>query len=944
MNNFIPGQRWISDAEPQLGLGTILSVEHRTVSVHFLSTEDIRTYARQNAPLSRVAFSAGDKIKSHEGWQLTVESVEETDGLLTYYGPNEQGEFSQLPEAHLDHAIQLNRPAERLMAGQIDNSQWFGLRYQSWQQLNRLAHSELYGLLGARTSLIPHQLYIAHEVANRYAPRVLLADEVGLGKTIEAGLILHHQLLTERARRVLIVVPEALVHQWLVEMLRRFNLYFSIFNEERCAAIEEHSADINPFETEQLVLCHLGFLQDNHQRLKQAVDAGWDLLVVDEAHHLQWSEQESSPEYDTVELLAAHTRGVLLLTATPEQLGKASHFARLRLLDPERFPSYQKFIEEEQYFQPIAELVEQLLSDEPLDTDKLQNLQQSFADPRLNEKIQQLIENDNTDNRHQLVNDLLDRHGTGRVLFRNTRSAIQGFPERHCHPRALPLPDEYATLKTGNIQSQLCPETAYQKNWLAIDPRVDFVIETLKQNHPHKVLIICAHASTALQLAEHLSRKAGIHAGVFHEQLSIVERDKTAAYFADMEDGCQALVCSEIGSEGRNFQFAHQLILFDLPFNPDLLEQRIGRLDRIGQTQSIQIHVPYLQSSAQEVMFNWYHKGLNAFEQTCPAAHNVFVQTREALASALQSPQKNYTALIAHSHQLHQQLDAAMQQGRDRLLEYNSCRPDVSQQLQEDALHHDQHNFIADYMEQVFDAFGVNNEAQSDHRFILSPGNHMLGHFPGLSDDGMTITYKRNLALSHEDIHFLSWEHPMVIHAMDMITSSEMGNTAVSALPYQNLSAGSLLLECLFVLEAPSSENIQTRRYLPPTTIRLLLDEKGRDHHSQLSHAHIHHNETPVDAETASMIIKAKQQECRQMINTAEQQAGQQQKQIIDTAMDNIQQSLQKEINRLESLIKMNPSVRQDEIQYFRKQKKQLEQALQSASLRLDAVKVIVTT
>ena len=231
MQDFIPGQRWISSAELHMGLGTVMKVEHRTVTLLFLATGEIRTYAKQTAPLSRVTFAPGDTVLDHEGRGLIVGSVTEQDGLLTYAGTDEDGQAAQLNEGQLNNFIQLNRPTERLFSGQIDKDAWFELRYQSLQQLNRLAHSDLYGLTGCRTSLIPHQLYIAHEVANRYAPRVLLADEVGLGKTIEAGLILHHQLLTERARRILIVVPESLLHQWLVEMLRRFNLYFSIFDE-----------------------------------------------------------------------------------------------------------------------------------------------------------------------------------------------------------------------------------------------------------------------------------------------------------------------------------------------------------------------------------------------------------------------------------------------------------------------------------------------------------------------------------------------------------------------------------------------------------------------------------------------------------------------------------------------------------------------------------------
>src|SRR5690606_39161327 len=177
---------------------------------------------------------------------------------------------------------------------------------------------------------------IASEVAERHAPRVLLADEVGLGKTIEAGLIIHQQLLTGRAGRVLILVPDSLIHQWLVEMLRRFNLHFTILDAERCAALapsfddEEDDGragdgDINPFESAQLVLCGLAFLVDDPARQQQARDAGWDLLVVDEAHHLRWAEGAASPAYACVEALAAQVPGLLLLTATPEQLGLESH-------------------------------------------------------------------------------------------------------------------------------------------------------------------------------------------------------------------------------------------------------------------------------------------------------------------------------------------------------------------------------------------------------------------------------------------------------------------------------------------------------------------------------------------------------------------------------------------------------------------------------------------
>lgn len=114
----------------------------------------------------------------------------------------------------------------------------------------------------------------------------------------------------------------------------------------------------------------------------------------------------------------------------------------------------------------------------------------------------------------------------------------------------------------------------------------------LTSHRSQKVLVICAKAATALQLEQVLREREGIRAAVFHEGMSIIERDRAAARFAEEDTGAQVLLCSEIGSEGRNFQFASNLVMFDLPFNPDLLEQRIGRLDRIGRAHDIQIHVP----------------------------------------------------------------------------------------------------------------------------------------------------------------------------------------------------------------------------------------------------------------------------------------------------------------------------------------------------------------
>ncbi len=967
MTEFIPGQRWISYAELQLGLGTVLSSEARTVSIVFISTGETRRYARQSAPLTRVVFTAGDRIRSHEGWSLTVDSVTEQDGLLTYSGRCDDGHPAVLEEGQLDSLTQLNRPAERLFTGQVDSDKWFELRYQTLLHVNRLAHLDLRGLTGGRTSLIPHQLYIAHEVANRYAPRVLLADEVGLGKTIEAGLILHQQLLTERARRVLIVVPESLLHQWLVEMLRRFNLYFSILDEDRCQALATSSDQENPFQNAQLVLCTLEFLVAEPARFQQALAGEWDLLVVDEAHHLQWSPQGANPEYRLIEQLATDTPGVLLLTATPEQLGQASHFARLRLLDPARFPDLETFVEEETAYEPIAQAVEALLGDQPLDAAQCHTLLGTLGEADNRALLDAVLKQDSSgpDNdaaRLELVEHLLDRHGTGRVLFRNTRSAVQGFPERRVSAFPLDLPTGYADCLaafqasgTAEPQLLLCPELLYaatqhhdQPHWTRIDPRTEWLAAQLGKLRPAKVLVITASAETAMDLAESLRSSAGIHAAVFHEGLSIVERDRAAAYFADLEFGTQVLVCSEIGSEGRNFQFAHHLILFDLPLNPDLLEQRIGRLDRIGQTSTIHIHVPYLENSAQAIMYHWYQQGLGAFEHTCPAGHSVFVMVEATLLEALHQIDtgiEDLDALIGTTRQLHRDMRAALQRGRDRLLEYNSCRPRVAETLRERALEQDRESGLPDYLERIFDCFGIDSEVHCEDSLIIRPGDHMHGgSFPGLNPEGMTMTLLRDTALANEDMQFINWEHPLVTGAMDRVLGSELGNTAVATIRYPGTKPGSLLVECLYTLEGTASEQLQAGRYLPPTSVRVVIDQHGNDHDGKLSHAAISKTRESVPVETAARIIRRYAGQLRAMLDAGEQRAGEQAPGIVAAAHGRIQQTLLGEINRLEALRQVNPNVREAEIRFLESQWKALTEALEAAHLRLDALRVLITT
>ncbi|MGR6770581.1 RNA polymerase-associated protein RapA [Pectobacterium brasiliense] len=963
---FTLGQRWISDTESELGLGTVVAVDTRMITLLFPASGENRLYSRSDAPITRVMFNPGDTVTSHEGWQLKVDDVREEKGLLVYCGQRLDDETSaELREVFLDSKLTFNKPQDRLFAGQIDRMDRFALRYRARKHQNEQALQQWGGLRGMRASLIPHQLHIAHEVGQRHAPRVLLADEVGLGKTIEAGMIIHQQLLAGRASRVLIVVPETLQHQWLVEMLRRFNLLFSLFDDERYAEAKLDSS--NPFETEQLVICSLGFVQRSAQRFAQLVNADWDLLVVDEAHHLVWSEESPSPEYQAIETLARATPAVLLLTATPEQLGQQSHFARLRLLDPNRFHDYQEFVAEQQQYRPVADAVTLLLAGEKAQTAELNALSDLLGEQDI-EPLLKAINSDSDDNqkaRQELITMLMDRHGTSRVLFRNTRQGVKGFPQRILHQIRLPLPAQYQTaIKVSGIMNankalevrardMLYPEQIYQQlegddaTWWNFDPRVEWLLNYLTAHRDEKVLVICAQAATALQLEQVLRTREAIRAAVFHEGLSILERDRAAAYFASEEEGAQVLICSEIGSEGRNFQFASHLVMFDLPFNPDLLEQRIGRLDRIGQAKEIQIMVPYLESTAQALLVRWYHEGLDAFEHTCPTGRTIYDAHHTQLIERLTTvgEQQGLDEFIHVCRQQHDSLKQQLEQGRDRLLEMHSNGGEQAQLLAQAIAEQDNDVNLVTFALNLFDIVGINQEDRSDNLIILTPSDHMLvPDFPGLPQDGCTITFDRDQALSREDAQFISWEHPLIRNGLDLVLSGDTGSCAVSLLKNKALPVGTLLAELVYVVEAQAPKHLQLTRFLPPTPVRLLMDRKGTNLAAQVEFESFNRQLNAVNRHTSSKLVNAVQPDVHAMLQQAEALVETQARQLIAEAQEQADLQLRRELERLEALKAVNPNIREDELAALENQREQVLSNLHEANWRLDAIRLVVVT
>lgn len=932
----------MSETEPELGLGTVQSVTHRVVTLAFAAAGETRAYALDSAPLRRVRFRPGDRVQTRTQSALLVESLTERNGLVYYHGA-----AGQTCETELNDTLTFNRPEERLLNGLADAPSVFDLRFAALRHQHRRRRSPVRGFMGGRIDLLPHQLYLAAEVAGRLTPRVLLADEVGLGKTIEACLILHRLLQTGRVRRALILVPEPLIHQWFVELLRRFNLWFHLFDEERCAAIEAHQPDTNPFLDDQLVLCGIALLAGSERRRQQALAAGWDIVVVDEAHHLGWSPESVSAEYALVEALARQTPGLLLLTATPEQLGMASHFARLRLLDPDRYRDLTTFIQEAEHYRAVAGLAGKVLGRQQFNAEEATLLAEILKTdaPAVQNKLERIAAGDAV-LREQLLGELVDQHGPGRVMFRNTRAAMKGFPQRTVHLQPLTasagatrlldaLADEFAA-DTGD--STFDPDFRQ-------DPRLDWLVDFLRREPQAKVLLICRTQAKVAAIDASLRQQLSLKVALFHEGLPLVQRDRNAAWFAE-EDGARLLLCSEIGGEGRNFQFAHHLVLFDLPFDPELLEQRIGRLDRIGRTAEIHVHVPFTTGSSQEGLARWLDEGLNAFarnlrrgrellERFGPRVHDLAQDFHETQASA----RTELEQLIAETRHAAGELTARLEQGRDRLLELNSFRPAGADPIVQEIRRQDADRSLDNFLLTVFDHYNLQVEELWPRTYRLGSAGVFADSFPGLPAEGLTVTADRQRALAREDWQFLSWDHPLVTGALDLLLGSEQGNSSVAHWPDQRVRG--LYLEAVFVLECIAPPELHVDRFLPPTPIRVLVDHTGKDESATWDAEGFSRRLQAGDVHALLDLPGLRDDVLPELVEHADTLANQRVPVLVAQALAQVNGQLGREITRLAALQRVNPNVRPEEVAALVRQQTALVEHVRAARIRLDAVRLI---
>ncbi len=456
---------------------------------------------------------------------------------------------------------------ERLALGELDDVEDFITRMNVLHLLGLREADGLGSFLGGRVRLFPHQLHVAERASATDPVRWLLADEVGLGKTIEASLILNRLVHAGKVTRCLVVVPDSLTVQWLGELWRKYHQVFTLLDSERLGDVaRDFGDDFNPFELHRRTVISLEMLIARPHLTEQAVKAGIDLLVVDEAQRLRRPPgHPGEPAWRAVAPIANLGRHVLLLSATPLEDDAHGFFRLLQLLRPHEFPEGVSFEDRLASGTPLPACTSSTRRSDIGGLPPRVGIPIGLTDPKsatLRDAIERAVRSS------PAANEVAERDKVDRVRRALASGAALG-----------------AAL--GADESQLRPQAGSMD---AKDARVAWLAAQapLWRQAGEKTLVFVAHRETLEMLRTALGHRAQLATGVFHEELTPARCDTEVARFREL-DGPSLLVSTECGGEGRNFEFCRRLVLFDLPWKPSVVEQRIGRLDRIGRRIPVEV-------------------------------------------------------------------------------------------------------------------------------------------------------------------------------------------------------------------------------------------------------------------------------------------------------------------------------------------------------------------
>jgi ATP-dependent helicase HepA len=546
---------------PELGVGRVAALERRALVVEFPRSGTRLRMAADTDALVPVDLSPGRPVRVIATREETTVAGRLADGTLRLANGRAAASHELWP-LELEGAL-----LDRLALADLDEVEDFVTRLDILHLLSLREADGLGSFLGGRIRLFPHQLYVAERASATDPVRWLLADEVGLGKTIEASLILNRLVHAGKVERCLVVAPDALTVQWLGELWRKYHQVFTLLDAQRLADVaRDFGPDFNPFDVHRRAVIALEMLTERPQLTDQAVAAGIDLLVVDEAQRLRRPVgHPGEPAWRAIAPIAGLGRHVLLLSATPLEDDAHGFFRLLQLLRPEEFP-------EDMSFEARLALATPL----PPCTSSTRRADIGGLPPRIGIPI-----------------------APAKPAAWQLREAVEAELRRTVAPNAVARRQKIdrvrRALASGAALSAVVAsdETALRRQadaMDAVDPRLEWLLAQAPRwrSGGEKTLVFVAHRETLEMLRTALSHRAQLASGVFHEELSPARRDTEVARFREAE-GPSVLVSTECGGEGRNFEFCRRLVLFDLPWTPTVVEQRIGRLDRIGRRIPVDI-------------------------------------------------------------------------------------------------------------------------------------------------------------------------------------------------------------------------------------------------------------------------------------------------------------------------------------------------------------------
>jgi ATP-dependent helicase HepA len=546
---------------PELGVGRVTGLDARSVLVEFPRSGTTLRLAAATDALIPVDLSPGRPVRIVDTREETTIAARLPDGTLQLANGRTASSHALWPLA-LEGAL-----LDRLAVGDLDDVEDFVTRLDLLR-LRALREADGLGsFLGGRVRLFPHQLHVAERASANDPVRWLLADEVGLGKTIEAALILNRLVHAGTIERCLVVAPETLTVQWLGELWRKYHHVFTLLDAARLADVaRDFGPGFNPFDVHRRAVIALEMLVDRPELTDQAVRAGIDLLVVDEAQRLRRPPgHPGDPAWRAIAPIAALGRHVLLLSATPLEDDAHGFFRMLQLLRPDEFPDDVSF-------------ESRLASGTPLPpcTSSTRRSDIGGLPPRVGIPV------------------TIDPPSKWR-LRDGIEAAVRGMPAANAVTQRLKIDRVRRALASGAaLAAALGPDERELRQQAqamdAGDPRLEWLLTQAPRwkRAGDKTLVFVAHRETLELLRSTLSQRAQLATGVFHEDLSSAQRDIEVARFREAE-GPSLLISTESGGEGRNFEFCRRLVLFDLPWKPSIVEQRIGRLDRIGRRRPVDV-------------------------------------------------------------------------------------------------------------------------------------------------------------------------------------------------------------------------------------------------------------------------------------------------------------------------------------------------------------------